>query len=85
MAQKVTRSLILISEVDLMRARRESRARAGADVFRVYCAVVANDSRIRRAIFSRIVEPRGPGLPPPCGAVTVGSGLGEVGCGEGPE
>src|SRR5438046_9145324 len=62
MAQNVTRSLILIAGragEDLIRARRASKPAASAEAFRVYCAVVDKDSRMRRAILSRMLEGRG--------------------------
>src|SRR5690242_8002462 len=60
-AQNITRSLILMAGmfVDaLMRARRASKPAAPAEAFKVYCAVEANDSRMRRAILSRILDGR---------------------------
>jgi len=67
MAQNVTRSLILISGTPveaLILARKRSRPPALAEVWSVYCAVVANDSRMRRAMVVRMPDMRvaaGPG------------------------
>src|ERR1017187_4465472 len=59
MAQKATMSLILMSGTPLeafTRARRLSNPPAFAELLSVYCAVLAKDSRMRRAIFSRRLE-----------------------------
>src|ERR1035438_10316657 len=61
MTQKVTRSLMLISgtlAAPLILARRRSRPAAFAEVCNVYCAVLDSDSRMRRAIFSRMPDIR---------------------------
>src|ERR1017187_7952153 len=61
MAQKVTRSLILISGTPveaLILARSRSRQVALAEVCNVYCALLDNDSRMRRAIFWRMPDRR---------------------------
>src|SRR5438270_14062866 len=74
--QKLTRWLRLMSgrcAADLMRARRASNPPASAEACKVYWAVVARDSRMRRAIFSRTVLARGgAGAVAGVGAVAAG-------------